>query len=59
MGPPIAPSALSLPLLTATYIGAFVIWAGKCGSESFSKLKNLHWSHSSLKENSELSLTFP
>ena len=55
MVPPIAPSAVPLPLLIATDISAFVTWALKYGSESFSKSKNVHWSHSSLKEHNELS----
>lgn len=36
---------------------AFLPWAIKCGSESFSKSNNLHWSSSSLKGNNELFIT--
>lgn len=50
VGSPVAASALSLPLITATDLGALVIWLINYCSGLFSKSKNLLLSHSSLKE---------
>lgn len=50
MGPPVLSYSLSLPLTTATDMGAFVIWMTNYYSGLFSKSKNLLSSHSFLKE---------